>query len=462
MSIVACPRCRDEVTLPARLSPQARVRCPLCRDEYTLSEALAKMPPLLIVLDAGPEAEVGGYGEPEYKVAGDAAPAMGGVFDSSPAVGDAPAMPRAGVKGSARPKKKSGGGAVSQMIQVVLGGIGAFALFNPIAWYLMDQDPFSMGPIVAKYVPSVVPEKYRGSTPAVSANGKGADVAKNGGTPPLPAVVKNKKSNGNVFDTGDKFKGLDPNEIKPTLDPLDPGGAPAIPPEPEVKIDDPLNPNPMPIKPMVDKPVDFTPPMPKPVDPNAKTPVSSSDITTAYAFAVNKREDFEASNKAGEEPAVRKQKGKDLYDSAAQLGKLCAEADMTEAENADKLSLIKDDLVLKMTGNGARLTMLAVFADPSLADGASEEGIAVGGIIKDFKDLGATKEMTIEVTRQNGTLFTLPIITSKSLEGDGAKVGDTAIVLGKIVRDPKKDLPKYKGEAPQVIQAGHTTLVPAP
>ncbi len=461
MSIVACPRCRDEVTLPARLSPQARVRCPLCRDEYTLSEALAKMPPMLIVLDAGPDADVGGYGEPEYKVAGDAAPAMG-VFDSSPAVGDAPAMPRAGVKAGARPKKKSGGGAVSQIVQVVLGGIGAFALFNPIAWHLMDQDPFSMGPIVAKYVPAVVPVKYRGTTPSGGGNTKGTDLANNGGNakPPVPAVVQNKKSNGNVFDTGDKFKNLDPNEIKPMIDPLDPGGAPVIPPEPEVMIDDPLNPKPTPVKPMVDKPVDFTPPMPKPVDPNAKTPVSSADITTAYAFAVNKREDFEAAG--SEEPAVRKQKGKDLYEAAAQLGKLCAEADMTEAENADKLSLIKDELTMKMTGNGVRLTMLAVFADPSLADDSKEEGIAVGGVIKDFKDLGATKEMTIEVTRQNGTLFTLPIVTTKNFEEEGAKIGDKAIVLGKIVRDPKKDLPSYKGEAPQVIQAGHTTLVPAP
>ena len=460
MSIVACPRCRDEVTLPARLSPQARVRCPLCRDEYTLSEALAKMPPMLIVLDAGPDVvagvpQVGGYGEPEYRVA-EPKPEMGGMFDSSPAVGESPVMtaPRPSKTG-ARPKKK-GGGAVSQIIQVVLGGVGAVLLFQPMAWHLMDQDPFSTGPLAAKYVPSIVPAKFRG-TGAGGANGNNnsANVAQNNSTPPVPAVVKNKKSNGSPFDTGDKFKGLDPNELKPTVDPLDPGAAPVIPPEPEVKIDDPL-------KPMPNKPLDFTPPMPKPEDPNAKPPVSTADITTAYAFAVNKREDFEAANQAGEEASVRRQKGKDLYDSAAQLGKLCAEADMSEAENQDKISLIKDELTMKMTANGTRLTMLAVFADPSLAEGATQEGIAVAGVIKDFKNLGATQEATIEVARQNGTLFTLPVVTTKSLEEQGAKVGDTLIVLGKIIRDPKKDLPKYKGEAPQVIQAGHTTLVAAP
>ena len=126
MSIVACPRCRDEVTLPAKVSPQARVRCPLCRDEYILSEALAKMPPTLIVLDPGPGMEEPSYTEPEYKVAGGAG--MAGVFDSRPAMGESPVstMPRP-MTGGSRPKKKSGGGAIGQVIQVVLGGVGAFA-----------------------------------------------------------------------------------------------------------------------------------------------------------------------------------------------------------------------------------------------------------------------------------------------------------------------------------------------
>src|SRR5690348_5837964 len=110
MSIIACPRCRDEVMLPPNASPQARVRCPLCRDEYTLSEALAKMPPMLIVVDAGPQPAhapysqqaVGGYAEPSYEVADSTA---GGMFDTSPAVGEAPASP-APMKFKAKPKKK--------------------------------------------------------------------------------------------------------------------------------------------------------------------------------------------------------------------------------------------------------------------------------------------------------------------------------------------------------------------
>lgn len=455
MSIVACPRCRDEVTLPAKVSPQARVRCPLCRDEYILSEALAKMPPALIVLDAGPDADVSDYAEPEYKVAG---AAMGGMFDASPAVGESPVMPAP--RGTAtRPKKKSSG-AVSQIVQVVLGGIGAFAIFVPIAWWVpqIDQDIFGVGPIVGKYVPAIVPAKFRGTESDNSKTGEDK-LAKNQNDvkkfpKPEPKKTKNnKKTNkANGFDPGEQFQ-LDPNSVNPntpSLDPLDPGTPPPVTPEPEVKIDDPLAPPP-------EKPIDFTPPMPKPVDPNAKSPVSTQEVTTAYAFAVQKREDFEAS--AGEEAAVRRQKGKDLYDAAAELGKLCAEADMTEGENLDKISLITEHVTTKIANYGP---MLALFADQRLADGAKEAGIAVKGTIKDLKPLGATHEMTIEVTRPDKTLFTIPIVTTKSLEDEGAKIGDSAIVLGKIIRDPKKDLPKYKGEAPQVIQAGHTMLIPTP
>lgn len=452
MTIVACPRCRDEVQLPARVSPQARVRCPLCRDEYILSEALAKMPPMLIVLDGGPALEEPGYAEPEYKVAGSSggmmeSGAMAGAFDSSPAVGESPVgtAPRP-VKSGARPRKKSGGGALGQIIQVVLGGVGAFVLFQPLAWYVLKQDPFSMGPIVAKYAPGIVPEKYHGKSSSVTKNNGTGGLASNTNPPPVPASVKNKTGN---FDPGDKFK-VPENTPNPFTDPsLDLEPMPVIPPEPEMKLE--------PIKPMVDPPSKFDPPPPKEEDPNAPTPVSSTDINAAYGFAVLKREDFDAAG--AEEPLVRQQKGKDFYEASAELGKLLADADLADPQVQDKLPLIKDEVGLKMAN---RLLMLAYLADPSLADDSKVDGIAIGGVIKDIKPLGGTHETTIEITKRDKTLFTLPIVTTKSLEDEGAKIGDTLIVLGKIIRDPKKDLPSYKGQAPQVIKAGHTTLVPAP
>ncbi|MGA2033996.1 MAG: hypothetical protein ABSG68_17245 [Thermoguttaceae bacterium] len=45
-----CPKCQEQVTVPAGLEPEAVVRCPVCAVEYPLSEALALAPPALIIV----------------------------------------------------------------------------------------------------------------------------------------------------------------------------------------------------------------------------------------------------------------------------------------------------------------------------------------------------------------------------------------------------------------------------
>ncbi len=51
MSISSCPRCAEQVRLPAGISDQAQVRCPHCKSQYTLAEALVNAPPLLEVVE---------------------------------------------------------------------------------------------------------------------------------------------------------------------------------------------------------------------------------------------------------------------------------------------------------------------------------------------------------------------------------------------------------------------------
>src|SRR5262245_27096892 len=50
MSVVRCPRCRDEVTVPSGATSRALVRCPLCMEEYLVAEALANSPPALVII----------------------------------------------------------------------------------------------------------------------------------------------------------------------------------------------------------------------------------------------------------------------------------------------------------------------------------------------------------------------------------------------------------------------------
>ena len=168
MSVVRCPRCRDEVTLPAKASSKALVRCPLCLEEYLLAEALTHAPPTLLViggaLDSGAaESDAAAQRADEYRLVGGGFSAD--VFDAS-APATAAAMPaRPVVRSGGRPRKKEKN-PIIEAIKVVLGGVVGLSLGLLILWWVLGMD-VDMGPWVAKYVPSIVPAKFRGQ-PAVN------------------------------------------------------------------------------------------------------------------------------------------------------------------------------------------------------------------------------------------------------------------------------------------------------
>ena len=168
MSIVRCPRCRDEVTVPARASQKALVRCPLCLEEYVLQEALSLMPPALEVIDGSLGVEepaltaVGAAaGDESYELAGRGERSSGfaGAFDASPGAGSATVGLRPAFKG-ARPKRKERG-ILGTVLGPVLGGIVGIVLAQLVLWWLFSKDPVQLGPEVAKYVPQIVPEQFR-------------------------------------------------------------------------------------------------------------------------------------------------------------------------------------------------------------------------------------------------------------------------------------------------------------
>jgi hypothetical protein len=192
---------------------------------------------------------------------------------------------------------------------------------------------------------------------------------------------------------------------------------------------------------------------------SAEPAINETKIGAALSAAIRKREEFDGA--AGADATIRRQKGQEMYTAAAQLGKLLAEEDPSNLPFSDVAS-IRDNLTLKMTANGTRLSILAVFASPSLRDESRDEAIALGGLIKGFNRLGGTYKVTVELRAPDSTFPSVPIITRRPLDEDGVKVGDTLIVLGKIILDPKTDIPQYHGIDELVVQAGHTTVVAGP
>src|SRR5262245_51271639 len=125
MTIVRCPRCRDELTAPAKASAKALVGCPLCLEEYLLSEALTGGPPVRGVIGGDMHDESSSHaGGDEYRLSGGG---FTGVFDSSAPSGATVAPARPAIAGAARAKKPEKN-AVVELVKVVLGGVVGLAI----------------------------------------------------------------------------------------------------------------------------------------------------------------------------------------------------------------------------------------------------------------------------------------------------------------------------------------------
>jgi hypothetical protein len=162
MSIVRCPRCRDEVMVPARATGRALVRCPLCLEQYLLAEALAGAPPLLVIIGGEVEqAAIDDSGEPgiDYQVAsgGFASAAL----DASAPVAASVTVPRSALRTGQRPRRKEQSG-LSFLISVVGGGVVAAPLTLLVLWWCFQWDELELGPTVAQYAPWIVPSQFHG------------------------------------------------------------------------------------------------------------------------------------------------------------------------------------------------------------------------------------------------------------------------------------------------------------
>jgi len=55
---LSCPRCAQQVTPPAGIAPNTRVRCPVCQGEFVFSEVRACLPPTLQIVDEFAESDI--------------------------------------------------------------------------------------------------------------------------------------------------------------------------------------------------------------------------------------------------------------------------------------------------------------------------------------------------------------------------------------------------------------------
>ena len=216
MTLATCPKCDEQVTIPAGADREANVRCPLCQEEYVLGDVLDQLPPMLVLLDApvavgssatepesvgegfvadevpafafGQAAEQtdgasdeaveteafgeGVFGTDEAEAGADGAlPAFGEPAESdgpapfdfagAPTEDDDDASPKRRSRPAPRKKKSS---PIKELIKIVLGGLVALPATQLILWWLPGtwaRDPLSLAPKLPAYVSFLAPEKMR-------------------------------------------------------------------------------------------------------------------------------------------------------------------------------------------------------------------------------------------------------------------------------------------------------------
>jgi hypothetical protein len=481
MTIVRCPRCRDEVTVPAKASGRALVRCPLCLEEYLLAEALANAPPLLVIIGGEVEqtaidSTAASGGEYQLAVSGFAPGSL-----ASSAVTATPAMlPRPSVKAMPRPRRKEKSPLVL-LVNYVVGGVMGLALGVLVLWWIFRQDPLELGPRVARYVPRIVPQQFRSKTLLDSSPGPSANSApdtvrgrgpKNRGnkkaitsepneagvelqTPPgpdeparLPDAAltpatetpnANERSSSNPSNQGDRIQrsepaiaGFERSVASPTaatpmpdLKDLLPGGTSAA------------------RSPHVDA-------MPLP------TP---ADFAQAVSTALAALDRYERVPKDDGDAA--RQAFIDLYAAAGDVGRVFSYLNPASPELADSVTKMQALLDALSGAKGtSRVRPIRFLAAQQWPEQRNGQGLLVAGTVKEIAPIGPLFEVLLDASTRDAALI-LPLISTNDPQ-DLCKPGDELVVVGRVVDNPLQILPGYDGDQQRVLRVGFAVRVPKP
>jgi len=485
MTIVRCPRCRDEVTVPAKASGRALVRCPLCLEEYLLAEALANAPPLLVIIGGEVEQaaiDTSTAAGSEYQLSGGGiAP---GAFDSTAAAAPAAMTTRPALRAMPRPRRKEKSGLIL-FVNYIVGGVMGLSLGLLVLWWIFRKDPLELGPKVAHYASWIVPQQFRGK-PDGSAD-DAATIRPSKAGPNTAATESGKRSSKKATGVG----ASEPQDAAAELQSVPGLDEPAKPPAATLtpateapnskergaagrsKRDDLLqrtSPGSADVGLLGTESRSTKVPMPDlkdllpdgpfvvaPTPDNAKPLATAEEFALAVDMAVAALEKYEQVPKENGD-AVR-QAFIDLYNAAGEVGRVISYLDAADAGLSDsvrKMQTLFD--ALSGAKGTSRVRPIKFLTAQQWPEQRSGQGLLAAGTVKDWTSVGPLFAVTLEASVRDSTL-TLPLVTTNNPQ-DLGKIGDELVVVGRVIDEPKQNLPGYEGNQPRVLLVGFAVRVP--
>lgn len=514
MTIANCPRCCEQVSIPDSATDEATVQCPLCREEYSLGEALSQLPPTLIVLsdigakptpvatdedDSSWEAlnlDDNDADEVELAPIGGAAPAA--AFDFTSGSATAGGKTTSTIRPSSRSRKPKGS-PIKSVLSIVIGGMMAFPIAQLILWYLpgdLKRD-FGAGPIVAQYVPAIVPAKFRGSkanaesnsepsfgnanlagsdfnfgdtdkfaAPAnnSSANSNKPPTAKNKKKPKADTVVMEEPATEEVMSIDDAAAaGADVFGSAVDVPGLGLGGLPTLDePEPPTEL-------PSAIAKVTDEPALELPPL---VDPPLNLEAPAAEVTRLATGNIRNAPQVSADTvvksfqaaltgnlawDTDEASAPSRTLMREFYESFSKLGEA-----LTFAERADEQVATQIEETAKLLHEIGKqpdkLGVISVAAKGWMAAGydtRKTNGVCLYGVIKAVEPIGELFETTLDSGGQEVAVI------STSDPSEYFAVDRQVLILGTILEEPAKNLGGYEGSRKSVVLDGFHVNVAA-
>ncbi|MDA1053298.1 MAG: hypothetical protein O3C40_22845 [Planctomycetota bacterium] len=503
MTIANCPRCCEQVSVPENASPEATVRCPLCQDEYPLAEALAQLPPSLIVVsDFGETPATAGADEEDSPWAAfnvddhdgdevalapmdDAGPAA--PFDIARGTATTSGKPTAAIRSISRSTKPKGN-PIKSVLSIVIGGLMAFPIAQLILWYLpgdLKRD-FGAGPIVARHVPAIVPAKFRGGTANAESNSEPA--------------FQDSDVPGSGFNFGDtsKFDGAGAsggNAASPNKKKADNRKKQQVANDAAASLDEPAADEQMSVDdaaaagadlfggslevpglelgglPLIDAPVspkelsndDVPPRTIDPPEPEVSSlapgnirnapQVSADDVIKSFQSALSGNLAWDTDEASSPSGALKRE----FYSAFSKLGEALTFADRADERVA--MQIAETATLLQEVGRQAdKLAVIGGVANGWIAAGyetRKTNGICLHGVVKSVEPIGNFFETTVESGNQQISVVSMTDPSEYFAEGR------QVLVLGTILDDPAKNLGGYEGSREVVVLDGFHVNVAA-